>query len=193
MSNLDNLLKKITDNGNEKASQIIKEAEAKAALVTDAKMKEAEREKERILDIAQNEAQRSKDTLISGKRLEIRDKLINAKRGIIDKVFDDALNRLNGISYDDFIKYIVDCLKSSEINGQAEILLPEKYLDIDLNYINETLNQSGKPVNLTKGLGHIDKSGFMLRSGGVEQNQTFEALLMYMRDALEAEVIAELF
>jgi len=193
LSNLENLLKKITEDGNERARAITDDANAKTAAVIEGRLKEASAERDKIIAAAHEEADRSKELIVSGKRLEIRDRIIAAKREIIEKVFNDALNRLNDLPQEQFYDFLLNCLKASELTGDTEILLPEKYNGTNLNSINTALKKAGKNINVRLGTGYPVKSGFVLKTGGVEQNQTFEALLDYQRDVLEAEVMQNLF
>lgn len=191
LSNLDNLIDKIKQNGDDKAAIIIKNAEEQAAAIIEAKTGEAQKEKNDILFNAAIEAERVKERMLSDKTLEMRDKVISAKREAIGKVFSEAVNRLNNMPEAEFKAYVVGRLAGQ--NTDAEIILPQKYMHL-LDDINRELTAKGFKTALKtqEGARAID-GGFILASGGVMRNETFDALADYYRDELEAEIIKNLF
>lgn len=75
-----------------------------------------------------------------------------------------------------------------------EIILPEKYGITNLDEINKAIKKAGGKGNLVLAKdGTPIGGGFMLRKGGIEQNNTFESLVEYYRYELESEVISMLY
>lgn len=185
MSGIENIIKKISEDTQQKAGQIIKAAEDKAEADKQKIIEEANREKDRIISDAELAASRLKEQIVTGKNLEVRDLKLAAKQQVIDKVFAESLSRLNNMDVGEFEKFVCDYCAGAEIKNNDQIILPDKYIGIDVKKINPMLT-------LYTGERSID-GGFILISGGIEQNNTFSALLDYYKSELEPEIIAKLF
>jgi V/A-type H+-transporting ATPase subunit E len=193
LSNLDNLIAKILSDAEGEAQRILAEAKEKAARIYNESAANAEKEKGEIIAQAEKEAAKQAEQIELGKKLEIRDLQLNAKQSVIDKVFDLALKKLNGMPKDKFWKFLSDSLVKMDLDGE-ELILPAKYEVKDLTELNAFLQQKGKKGNLTLYTGDrkLD-GGFILVKNGIENNNTFETLIQYYRYDLEGDVIKNLF
>lgn len=194
MSNLENLTQKILEDSREKARQITDAARQEARKAIDAKTDEARRESEAIIAAAHIEAERTAQRLVQGKTRAVRDENLAAKREMLDKVFAEALLKLNGMPRDEYLKYLKDYLLKLSLDGE-EIILPKQYAIQSIDDINAALEKAGKNGNLalcTDPARAID-GGFVLVKQGIEQNHTFAALLSYYRQELESEVLKILY
>jgi V/A-type H+-transporting ATPase subunit E len=116
MSNFDNLVAKITGDGEERAKSIIGGAEAKAKEIIAAKLEKAEKEKLTIEADAKVQAKNTKEKIILAAKLKARDDVLDAKRDVIDKVCAEALARLSreksdnkeNVSYEALLRYYRD-------------------------------------------------------------------------------------
>jgi len=185
VSGLDKVIKKIQSDAEAKAVSIIREAEAAADKAKQEIIDKANKDAARILTEAELAATRLKEQIKSGNSLEIRNKKLAAKQKVIDKVFADALTALIGISQAEFEKFVASYCKDAVIKDGDQIILPEKYKSADVKKINPKLTVYTGNRNIN--------GGFILISGGVEQNNTFAALLDYYRNDLEPLVISKLF
>lgn len=194
MANLDNLLSEIISDSEQKARHIIASAEEQATAITSKKKAEAEQARATALPEMEAEAERQAQALLSEKRLELRDKLIYARREVIQRVLDDALQELKDMPEADFRSFIVKRTAEDMKAGEAEIILPKQYQDMELDSINVELRALGKDITLKRHSGgRYTDGGFILVAGGVEINETFAALLNYYRDELEAQIMSLLF
>ncbi len=193
MSNLDNLISKITSDCDEKANQIIKTANEEASDIIRQSAEAAEKEKAAILNDAKSEAEKAAERIISGKKLQIRDESLNAKREAINRVFDFALQKLNQMSKDDYKKFLCANLASLDLTG-GELILPPQYGINNEVELRDFLRDCKKAddLKLRDGTKKID-GGFILIQGGIEYNYTFETLLGYHRYELESEITKILF
>lgn len=194
MQSLDNLVAKILSDSEARAGEIINAARAQAEAAIAASGEQAAAEAEKIVYKADTEAERSYDRLVAELKLGLRDRVLTAKGEILDKVFAEALSRLNGMPRGDFLDYLKNALSRIDTDGES-IILPEKYNIDSIDDINDFLKTKGKKGNLTLS---GDKSrkisgGFILSKDGIEQNSTFEALIGFERYKLEAEIRKELF
>ncbi|MDR1700738.1 MAG: V-type ATP synthase subunit E [Lachnoclostridium sp.] len=193
MSNLENLISKITSDCDEKSKQIIEAAEKEADTVIKSHVDLAEKEKDRILKDSEAEALKAAERIISGKKLQIRDENLKAKREAIDKVFDFALKKLNQMSKADYAKFLCRHLSSLDL-AKGELIIPVHYEITDDYKLKELLKDctNAKDLTLQKDGKKID-GGFILIQGGIEYNYTFETLLGYQRYELESEITKILF
>lgn len=193
MSNLDNLISKIIGDCEEKSKQITDSANERASEIMRENIEAAEKEKDKILSGAKAEAKIMAEQIVLSKNLEMRDANLNAKREIIDRVFDRALQKLNEMPKNVFIDFLRKSLAALDLDGE-EIVLPSKYEITDIEEINAFLKEKNKKGNLKlyKGDKKID-GGFVLLKEGIENNNTFETLIKYYRYELEGEIIAKLF
>ena len=192
MSTLENLTAKIISDSEMQAKQICAQAQTEAQRITAAVMDEAEREREKILADANLQAAREEEQIVVGNTLAVRDANLGAKQEMLDKVFTEALTRLNAMDKDEYLRFLTEFLVNLDLDGE-EIILPGKYKIQSIDEINAALQKAGKKGNLKLGKGTAIDGGFVLRKGGIEQNNTFEALVGYYRYELESEVISALY
>jgi V/A-type H+-transporting ATPase subunit E len=104
---------------------------------------------------------------------------------MLDKIFAEALKRLNDMPKEDFVKFLNDYLAGLALDGES-LYVPNKY------GITAKDIKAKNVVLATDGARAIE-GGFMLAQKGIEQNHTFEALIGYYRDELESEVLKILY
>jgi V/A-type H+-transporting ATPase subunit E len=193
VASLDNLTAKIIGDSQKQADEIIAAANAEAALVVENITADADAEKQRIIADAKLAAAREEEHIVSAKTLAVRDENLSAKQVTLNKVFAEALTRLNGMDGAAFMSFLTKYLSNEELDGES-LILPAKYGVKDAASLNAALQAAGKKGNLV--LSTEDRGidgGFILVKGGVEQNNTFAALIDYYRYELEGEVIAALY
>ena len=194
MSNLENLVSKILSDGEKRAAEILDTAREQADVMLAERDAQAQAETDKMLRKAEAEVARSYDRLVAERKLQLRDEVLSAKGEILDRVFTEALSRLNSMSKDDFMAYLRDALSAADTDGEA-LLLPVKYGITDIDAINTYLKSQGKKGNLvlSTDTSRTIEGGFLLSKDGIEQNNTFEALVDFHRYRLEASIRNELF
>lgn len=190
MSNLGNLTSKILAESKEKAKEIVDAAKAEAEVKIARETAAVQTEADKLIADAKVEAQLTAERIVQGKTLAIRDENLGAKRQMLDKVFADALTKLNNMPEDEYMDFLKGYLSKLDLAGQT-VLVPAKYGKL----FKETI--LSKLISLFSGL-HIEQSdavdgGFVLVKNGIEQNHTFSALLDYYRYELESEVLKILY
>lgn len=197
MSGLDNLTAKILADSKAKAEEIIAAAKREADAKIAGEVREATAESEKIIANAHIEAARNAEQIIGGKTLALRDENLGAKREMLDKIFAEALKRLNDMPKDEYIEYLSEYLSKLSLDGE-EIVLPKKYAIASIDEVIHTgklASLLGKKPNVTLSSdeNRMIDGGFVLVKNGIEQNHTFEALVSYYRDDLESEVLKILY
>lgn len=190
-STIENLTQKILDDGTEKAGAILAEAEAQAQKLVKDETEKARRQAERMLEEARGKAALAADQIVQGKRLAVRDANLEARQQVLDRVFADAEKRLDDMGDEEFFEFLCDSLSDLSMEGERLILPASRNISIDR--LNQRRREEGKPPITSGGTSSRIQGGFVLQSGGVEQNNTFETLIRYYRQELEGEILNILY
>lgn len=197
MSDIKNLTKKIIENANAVAEDIIEKAREKENNMISKKVAIADKEKNTILAKAKSEALTKKHQIISNANLQVRDMRLSAKRQVLDKIFSDCVENLNKMNETDMKSFIKNSILSSDIDGDEKIIIDEdsfKNMDNFIDELNENLSKKGKVGKLTLDIkkDEIGK-GYILSKNGVQINNTFKFLIESLRNDIEYEVAKILF
>lgn len=197
MSSINNLTSKIIEDANNTAKGLIEEAKNIEKKLIDEKIAKAEEEKKLMISKAEAEAKTRAERIISNAQLQVRNMKLGAKGEILDNSFSTALEKLNQLSKDEFLKFMKNSILSLNIDGDEEIILGHNNNIVTSKFINELNNaliDLGKKGELKLSSEKRDiQGGYILARNGIEINNTFEALIKSLRDELEAEVISALF
>ena len=194
MSNLNNLIDKIISDNREKAASIEDEAALQAKKIVTDLVDAANKEREAIVNSGAAEAEKEKELIITKNNIDLRDKKLAAKQAIIENVFSMAVDRLNNMDQGSYEAFLTAYLKQIPLNGDETLVVPKRYEKLDIAAISASLSQKGKAISLTleKNSRNIS-GGFILLQKGLENNNTYEALVDYYRDELEKIVSESLF
>lgn len=197
MSNLDNLTSKIIDDANERAETIIKEAKQERDKIIGKQIEKSNNEKIDIIEKAKLSARSKADRVISNAHLTARNKNLEAKQEVIDKVFREALLKLQNLSKEQYLEFVRNSIMSMKIEGDEEIIIPSNEERINegfINSLNKELEGLGKKGELKLSWEKREiKTGFIIYKNGIEINNSFEALVSSLRDELEQDIIGALF
>lgn len=197
MSKLENLTSKIIKDSEEKAKIILGEAKREEEKIILGQEQEGESQKNKIIEKAYLESKNRKERIISNAHLFVRNRKLEAKQEVIAKVYEEALNNLAKLSKEEYLNFIKDSILSLEIYGDEEIILSqnEKYINKEIiDEINKQLKSKGKKGEIKISDKKRDfKGGFILNKDGIEINNTFEALILSLKDDLDPVIIDTLF
>ncbi len=198
MSGAEKIQAKILEEARLLAEANIKRAEEEAASIIRAASKEAEARRKQIIEKAELEAVEVRKRIIAVAELEARKQKLMAKQQIVDEAFELTLKKLNNLPDIEYQSILVEMISNSVETGKEEILLSSKdkqrmspgFTD----ELNKKLLQRGISANLkiseeTRNI----SGGFILKSGDIEVNNSFESIIRMNRDDIEAEVIKSLF
>lgn len=198
MAGAEKIINRIHEEVRAQARIVIKNAEDEAdRIIKDAKEKAAVKENE-ILNNAKEEAEELKKRLIAISELEARKKILNAKQEAIEEVFSRALLKLQELPDDKYEDIIIDMVVNSVRSGDETIIISKRdkmRLSSDfISKINERLAGKGIKGNIrfsdqTKEM----SGGFILKSGNIELNNSFDAIVKMRRDDIEAQVVKIMF
>lgn len=198
MSNVNNLTSKILKDAEERKDSILKAANEEKAKIVSKKEALAKSEEATMVEKAKTEAKTAKERIISGAELKSRNEKLTAKQAVIDRVFENSIEKLFKMSDKEIKEFIKNKIVNSDIVGDETIILNEKgnkLVDANLlKEINSELLAKDKKGELTINEEVRNfKGGFILEKDGIEINNTFEDLVNSERDDLEFEVAKVLF
>ena len=198
MSGAEKIQAKILEEAQLFAEANIKRAEEEAANIIRAASKEAEAKRKQIIEKAELEAVEVRKRIIAVAELEARKQKLMAKQQIVDEAFELALKKLNDLPDIEYQSILVDMISNSVETGKEEVILSsrdkQRLSPGFLDELNKKLLQRGISADLriseeTRPI----SGGFILKSGDIEVNNSFEAIIRMNRDDIEAEVIKSLF
>ena len=198
MAGAEKILEKIQGDARQQAAEIKREAEEKAAAIISAAEDEAAKSKEKILKKAKETAEEHRRRIRIITQLEGRKAVLQAKEDMLEEVFAASLQKLRELDAEAYRKLLRPMLLAAITTGDEEIIIsPEDKERITPEFI-ESINQEIKDKKKGKGLTLSRETrplngGFVLRSGHIEINNSFAALLRQHREELEPAAADILF
>ena len=182
MSNLDNLTSKILADAKAQADKIVKDAQEKAQHKYDLEIKKINAKKETVLENARRDRELLSERIKSSANLKARNKKLEAKQAVIDKVIDKLKTKLVNMDEKKYINYLNQNIDKKTIAGKELIVKKE--------FVGKVKKEF--PGAKVKGNEFVT-SGFIIEENGIQENYTFEVKLDFMRDELEVEISKLLF
>lgn len=182
MSNLDNLTSKILTDAKAQADKIVKDAQEKAQHKYDLEIKKINAKKETVLENARRDRELLSERIKSSANLKARNKKLEAKQAVIDKVIDKLKTKLVNMDEKKYINYLNQNIDKKTITGKELIVKKE--------FVGKVKKEF--PDAKVKGNEFVT-SGFIIEENGIQENYTFEVKLDFMRDELEVEISKLLF
>jgi V/A-type H+/Na+-transporting ATPase subunit E len=198
MSGIDNLTSKILSDAKAQSDAILAEAQGQEDRILEKSNAEAQKVYKEVTERAGRESINRKDRILSSAQLEARNLKLRAKQEVIERVFTSAIDALNKLSRDKYLSFVKEKILSMDVAGYETIITSgEDAYSLTEDFItdiNSELVKQGKPGGITisaekRNIG----GGFILEKGGIEVNNTFEALVNAQRDDLEYELVKLLF
>lgn len=178
---------KIITDAQNRADELIKKNESEAAAVQEKQLKENEI---KGLDL--------KRRMISVAQLDMRKEVLKAKQDMIDKAFEQCLSSIVNMSAEEYRALIEELMVNTVQTGNEEVIFShrdDERLGSDfIAGVNGRLASMGKKGDLKASTekGSFN-GGFILRSGGIEINNSFESVLRIIREEIEPQVAEILF
>jgi len=198
MTGTERIKSRILDDARAKAAAIEEQAKREAKEILERAQAEAAQKKAEVLKKAEEDGKEAYRRLMSVAALESRKEILRAKQEMVETAFQKAISRVSQLPDKEYQKLLEDMIVASSTKSSGEILLSEKDRkrigkDFTGN-INKRLKAAGVDVSFTLSNEYISTAGgFILRSGEMEINGTFEILFGMLRPTLENEVVKILF
>lgn len=197
MNGIDRISERILEDARAEATRIIEEAQERARSLKDKKVEQTEKNNEKLYKESMDKAQERKRRMLAVAELEMRKEILSVKQQMIDEAMEKVKHAIMVIPRDEYRKIISNMLLESA-QGNEEVFFSvadEGRLDQSLiDEVNGILLGQGKKgeLKLSPERGAFD-GGFILKSGGMEINNTFGAIIRMSRDHVESELAEILF
>ena len=193
---VNNITSKILRDAEGRKESILAAAEEEKNKILSKKVASAKELETEILEKAEIEAKSKRERVISGAKLKARNEKLAAKQEVIEEVFSKSVETLCKLNDREFVKFIKDSILSLNIDGDETLILNEDGNKIVSKEVVAEINAELKAIKgeikISETIGSF-RGGFILEKGGVEINNTFEALVDSLKDELEFEVAQVLF
>ena len=195
--NANAIQEKILSDARTSASDIMRDANEKAARLRDAAEKRMAAAHSRLMMQASEDAEAARLRMERMEELEERKRLLSDKRALIDEAFAQALDKLEAMPPQQARAFLMT-EAAAVADGDETVILGSKnpgwFDDKFLADLNTLLQKQGKPGQLTLGNETRDgETGMILAKTGMEISCTFASLLDSRRLDMEADIAAILF
>lgn len=189
---LEDIFRALEDQATQDIEQIMADANAHAQAITDeAEQQAASVRSTRVLD-AERQARARSTHGLNAARLEARKRQAGVKEQAIERVFDDALERLAAVRADAgyrevFARLAQEALRG--VDGDFEVLVDPA----DVGIAEETLRSMGRSAPVR---GDISTRGGLVvvtQGGSVSRRNTFESRLEKLRSVAQADIAEIVF
>jgi len=198
MNGMDKITERILDDARQEAERILEDAQRRAEAIKKESESKAAAVRERLIREYETKASELKGRMISVAQLDMRKKVLEVKQEMIDKAFERCLANIMEMPPKEYRKLMEELLIASVQRGDEEVVfsrLDDSRLGNDfLSGVNGRLTAMGRKgaLKAAKEKGSF-QGGFILRTGGVEINNTFESMLRIVREEIEPKVAEMLF
>lgn len=194
MNGIEKITRRIDADTQAEIDQILREAKVEAAKITDKYKAQAAAEAAELKTRNEKAAAEREERLVSAALMESRKTALAAKQELVEKVYDMALEKLCGMSDEQYTTIVADLLAQAAPSGRGTVVFaPEEAKRIGAAAV-ELANQklgSGK-LTLSQETQPI-QGGFILRDERMEVNGTFETLVRLQKAETAGAVAKKLF
>lgn len=198
MNGVEAIRDRIRSEAETEADRICREAEARAAKIMEQKQEQAAIETAKLEGAYAERAEELKKRQAAVARLELRKQSLAVKQDMLDAAFAACHQLAQAMPAEEYSSILKDLLLSAVSKGTETVIfsawdagrLPKDFL----KGINHTLSEQGLTGALQAGPPSEGfRAGFVVRSGGMEMNYSFEAMLRIIRDEIEPKAAEVLF
>jgi len=194
---LDKLIERILGDAEAHALSIIGEAQREGRRLVEEADAEAEERYRRLVDSASRAAGEEKKQQVTMASLEARKSVLEQKRALMAEAFDSALDSVLGLPPDEYVELMARLLAATGRREGQLIISPRDGESVGARIVsraNEMLAERGARGRITLSDETRDfAGGFILSSGGIEINNSLEALVNSQREELEPRIVEILF
>lgn len=190
------IIAQIEADAREAVSDVLREVEDQVLNIHEQSDLRLSQLKEETLQKAREESLRLAERMERLSELNFRVELLKEKRNLIDKAFDQALEKLRGLPEERFSQWLLSQLSNAQ--GTEEVragAINDSFFGPEfLAKANGQLKKLGKPGELKDAGGRVpDVSGLVLYGQGSEVNCTLETAMEQARMDMEAKLAKVLF
>ena len=195
---LDKLIERILGDAREKAQGITDKARKQSEEIISEAEVEAEQTYEKNVDSARHAAEDEKRQRVTMASLDARKAVLAEKQGLIEEVFDRALEAIADLPPEQYTEMMVRRLLGVAGEQDGELIMSPRDRERTgpdvVSRANSALEAEGKKGRATLSGDTRDiAGGFIFRSGGVEVNSSLESEISSRREELESKIVEILF
>lgn len=185
---LHDIIKKIKQEGEVEIKKIEKETEQEIKKLEKIYQEKFDAKKKQILEQKRKQAQQAGEQIVFQERIKSNAIILDKKRKIIDRVYQEALNELSKLSNKEYIELIGKLISQLPQIERGEIV-PAKNKEAQTE---NALQKSKRNFDLAREPADI-KGGFIFVSDRINIDNSFEELFAKIKSETEAEVAKMLF
>jgi V/A-type H+-transporting ATPase subunit E len=173
-------IKTLLAKADEEVAQIRAAADAEIKTIRDGYNKRFEQEQPEIL--------RRREIVAN---LDVARIQLGAKQDLIDKAYEETLRRLTSLPEDKYLGFVHHLMAEAVITGEEVVYVGKNETKITATWLDHFNSAQNTRLSLAPERLPI-AGGFVLRNGRVDTNCSWEMLIRWVRDDLEAEVVKRL-
>jgi V/A-type H+-transporting ATPase subunit E len=191
MNGSDRILSRIKSDCEESVRKIEEQAhQERDRIIADAQHR-ADAQAAEIAGQAQQKCRQIETSAQSRAQLEKRNALLRQRRIEIDKTVEELESYLLGLNDNEYFEALYRL--AAQLRGKSgEVLLNKKDLNRKPQNFEKRLAAAGLDAKVSTAPANIS-GGFILKSGDVEENMEFSAIISSKRDEIEDLINRELF
>jgi vacuolar-type H+-ATPase subunit E/Vma4 len=192
---IENILKRIDEETQAAAGEIMSIGEAKAGGVRDEYAKQGLKIREELENRARMRAADEERRLIVGEELELRKASLVRKREILDEIYGEARKRIVCLPTAGYIELLKALIVGNAQSGREELVVSAAQREILSREFIEALNEAqggGAAFSLAETPGDF-AWGVVLREGQRSVDLTLDVLFEQLKTSVESEIAGILF
>lgn len=184
--------RKITSDAEREAAMLLTRAREQAAAIRDEAEKTIHKTEEQYNDYFRKEEPeilRRRDIVAD---LDVQRIALGEKQKLVDSAFSGALEKLRDLPRDRYLDFAEKLLDKAVETGEEELILSPSEGHIDQKWVDKYNEKNGKSLVVSDNRMPM-AGGFILRRGDIQTNCSWDMLLRWIRDDIEADVAQRLF
>jgi vacuolar-type H+-ATPase subunit E/Vma4 len=192
---IENILKKIEEETEAAAAEILRAAGTKAASLREEGERSGAKLREELESRVRAKASDEERRLIVGEELELRKASLERKRGILGEVYAEARKRIESLPPDEYLKLMSAFILKNAISGKEEIVVPAAQRSMFAGDFVVSLNRArgeGAAFSVAATPGDF-AWGVVLREGQRRIDLTLGVIFRQLTSRVESAVAGVLF
>lgn len=191
MNGIERITARIEADGRAQIDAVLEKGRSEAAAIEEDYRRKAEAERAALTERAEKAAGEREERLVGAAQMESRKTILAARQEMVDKAFDQALQRLCSLSHQEYVEVLAALLVRAAAGGE-EVIFSKTDRERVGEEALEKANAAGKRLTLAEETRPL-QGGFILRKGRVEVNCAFETLVRLQREKCAAQAAKLLF
>ena len=193
MNGIEKITQRIEADAQLEIDRILGDAKAEAEAAAARWQAQADAEASELAAKNEKTAAEREERLVSAAQMEARKVRLAAKQEMVEKAYIRALEKLRSMPLEQYVAVLADLLVQASSTGTEEaVFSPEDRERAGKAAVEKANQASGKKLTLSQETSLI-QGGFILRSGNVEVNCTFDTLVRLQKAETAGAVAKKLF